>query len=465
MALSASTGRFIANGSTGNQAVSGIGFQPKAIIFFAMDEPIEQSGANVVKCVGFATSSTARSVMAMTDDDGPTKTDIDNDNWSTRCIFLRNIGGTVRMEADFVSFGADGFTVNWINSGVELIFFIAIGGDDLTSVQAGQFTKKTSTGTDPITGVGFEPDLLLIMGELNTTENSTAVDSSFFFGAAVSPTSRWCTQSSSEDFSNDSNCGRSQRTNKILYQSDEAGTAIAEADLDSMDVDGFTLNYSTANGDAHRYAYLALKGGSYFLDAFNGDTSTGNQAVAGVGFTPKLNAFVSFGGATSGSELADSRFMLGAAVSSTERRVLNTIQRDGEVTADNNQDINSSFCLRFFSDTDSSIIAEADFVSQDADGFTVNWSTVDAISREILYLSIGNTSSLTPAATFPDISSLRGRINIAANATGQVIPREFNSGLFHSNQMQKFQTSLEIQTGDPCACTVFYRLLKRADDR
>jgi hypothetical protein len=33
--------------------------------------------------------------------------------------------------------------------------------------------------------------------------------------------------------------------------------------------------------------------------------------------------------------------------------------------------------------------AEADFVSQDSDGFTINWGTADATARENLYFAFG----------------------------------------------------------------------------
>lgn len=67
--------------------------------------------------------------------------------------------------------------------------------------------------------------------------------------------------------------------------------------------------------------------------------------------------------------------------------------------------------------------------------------------------------------TFPDLSNLQGRINVTAANTGFMLPHSETAGILNNCQMQTFQTSLEIQTGDPCACTVLYRLQKLADDR
>lgn len=67
--------------------------------------------------------------------------------------------------------------------------------------------------------------------------------------------------------------------------------------------------------------------------------------------------------------------------------------------------------------------------------------------------------------TFPDLSNIQGRINVAATSTGLMLPRDKDAGILHNSQMQNFKVALEIQTGDPCACTVLYRLQKMADDR
>ena len=407
MALDVFTGQFTASGSTGNQAVTGVGFQGKAIIFYCTEREAIENANNLHRCVGFATSSTARGMMACSIDNGNATGDVDNDNRATRCILIRDhSSGNVRFEADFVSFDADGFTVDWIDSGLPVVFFVAIGGADLTDVDVGQFTKATSTGTDAITGVGFEPDLILLAGELNTTLNSTTLHSSFFLGAAISPTSRWVTHGSSEDGPATSDSGRNQRTDKVIYQTDENGTAIADVDLDSMDSDGFTLDYLTANGDANQYMYLALKGGAYNLGSFDGNTSTGDQAVTGVGFTPKMEVFTSFSAATSGSEVADNHFGLGSATSATARSHLFIADEDGQGTTDAMQDINDTACLRYLNES-RALLAEADFVTQDSDGFTVDWGTVDAISREILYLAMDSEPVILPPTSF--VSPLVGR--------------------------------------------------------
>jgi len=396
MALSVATGRFTVPGSAGLQSITGVGFQPKALIFFGTENQALGTRDDLASFIGFAASATERSVMAREHDNAVTSGEPTNDNRDDRCCFLRHHittgGGAINYGADFDSFDADGFTLDWITptGEADIVFYIAIGGDDLTDVSVGQFTKKTSIGTDAITGVGFQPDVILIMGEFGTVLNASSVGGSFFMGCGTGPTSRWVTHGFDEDGVPNMDTGGNQRTDKIIIQTDDGGSLTADADLDSLDADGFTLDYITADGNANQYSYLALKGGSYDVGSFNGNTSIGNQAVTGVGFLPIMEIFRSYCFAASASQVDNMKSLIGAGISSSERSSHWWGSEDSVAVSDTSMELEELFCLRVRTDPDP-LLASADFVSQDdSDGFTVDWDTVDAISREILYLAMAD---------------------------------------------------------------------------
>ena len=405
MALSVATGRFVVPGVTGNQVISGVGFQPKALIFFGTENQALGVMNDIAEFTGFAASPTERSAMHYEADNALSRADPTNDNRDNRCCFVRHhhgvSGGAVNYEADFVSFDADGFTLDWITptGEADIVFYIAIGGADLTDVSVGQFTKKTSTGTDPITGVGFQPDVVLIMGDLGTVLNTNNDGMSHFMGCGTGPASRWVLHGFDEDFANFMNTGGNQRTDKILIQTDDTGVLTADADLDSLDADGFTLDYLTADGNANQYSYLALKGGRYELGSFNGLTSLGNQAVAGVSFQPKMDIFRTYCHAASATQVADMKLHIGAGISSSARSSFWMGSEDGPADSDTSMALSETECIQCFEDA-LPLLASADFVSQNSDGFTVDWDTVDAISREILFLAMGDV----PVPPAPDLS-------------------------------------------------------------
>jgi hypothetical protein len=105
-------------GST--QAVTGVGFQPKLVIFFA--------GINATKAAsfGFATGSSARFSLAQIGYTGA-------DTWAVSASFVVNLetSASVQGLADFTSMDSDGFTVTWSKAGsptgTATVGYIAIG--------------------------------------------------------------------------------------------------------------------------------------------------------------------------------------------------------------------------------------------------------------------------------------------------------------------------------------------------
>lgn len=394
MALDVASGSFLGPTATGNQSVTGVGFQPKALILFSGHDDTDPDGrhSNLSGVFGFAVSTSQRGTMCWADDDAESTSEVSQDFKTDRVIFVRKHGasGTVVGDADFVSFDADGFTLNWITDfGAVNIHYLVLGGADLTDAAVVNFTKATTTGNDSITGVGFQGDLVLLMGNTGVTAGTKEDHYSFFLGAAKSSSERWCSNGFSKDGAATSNTGRSQRTNRCIIKTDEDGTIISEADFVSMDTDGFSLNYLTANAVASEYFALVLKGGSYDLDSFNSATSTGNQSVTGVGFQPKGDFLSTFNAAASGSVLDNYFQTYGVGISATNRRMQWFQAEDAFSTTNVNSDLQTALLHRAYSGS-STIIAEADFVSQDSDGFTVDWNTVDAISREFLYFAMAD---------------------------------------------------------------------------
>src|SRR3990172_11544300 len=163
-------GSFSSNRVTGNQAITGVGFQPKAVIFWHQREWSDGGNNAYDYCFGTATSPTARWVSSSF------QSDFNDEAFhkftSTRCIWLINHGSLVYLAADFVSMDSDGFTINITDTDgtARTIFYMAIGGADVSAF-AGNFNSNTATGSQAITGVGFQPKATLFSFAVrNTTE-------------------------------------------------------------------------------------------------------------------------------------------------------------------------------------------------------------------------------------------------------------------------------------------------------
>src|SRR3990172_4848530 len=124
MALSALAGNFVANTGTGNQAITGVGFQPKALIFGFVAKTADGVGTGDGKyaVAGMAVSSTQRAAVCFADDAAR--------HTNVKCLVMVNGASTLLAEADLVTMDSDGFTINWSTapSGAWIIPYVAFGG-------------------------------------------------------------------------------------------------------------------------------------------------------------------------------------------------------------------------------------------------------------------------------------------------------------------------------------------------
>jgi hypothetical protein len=387
MALSSFVGSFTVPAATGNKAVTGVGFQPKAVLFWADRRSADgasgsaTSNADMLAFIGAATDSTHRGAFSQGDD-------FTNTNCSaitTQCIRLNSVTGTAQYAADFVSMDADGFTVNFAtaNATAYVINFLALGGADLTNAIVLNTTSPAGTGNQATTGAGFQPTAAIFFGGITATSGGT--DPGLVMGAASSTTSRW---TNTWNFFGTSNSY--QRTAKCFARLTAGGATVnCECDLASFDADGLTLNWSTASTGSTVFMLL-LKGGQFKAGSLSQKTSTGTQATTGVGFQPTGLLLGSFCRVASASVVTTtpSMQMVGAASGTTARAA--TYFGDG---ADGVAELVRTQVYTVRSDAASpTLTAAADLSSFDADGFTLNFGTADATAREIGYFSAGSNA-------------------------------------------------------------------------
>lgn len=407
MALSTFVGSLAQPGSTGNQAITGLGFQPKAIIFYYTSLTAVGNGADNRTGYGFATSSSDRRCVYGSVTNGASSTAGGHDN--TKCITFINDTPTVLSAADFVSMDADGFTINWttVDATARTVCFLALGGSDLTNVKTGQGTSPASTGNAATTGIGFKPDTILtifVRGTATAPPSNSTTGNRHQIGFGVSSSQR-NVLTTQANYNGPFVAKRLQLSTKVISMMDNAGAAkTMEADLVSFDSDGFTLNWSTVSSGVY-FHYLVLKGAKFATGVFNQPTSTGNNAVTGVGFQPQAIMLASANNVSSASIVANKRISIGAASSSSARAHIWMGATDTGSTTICNQDYDNTKVIKMMTEGTVAIQAAADLNSFDSDGFTLNWTTADATAREVIYFAVGAASAAT-AQYYPFLISL-----------------------------------------------------------
>lgn len=396
MALSTKAGQFTTPSSTGNNSITGLGFQPELVFFFGNDNTSDTWLDDYVFYFGVAGDSSNQACIEVFSDDGVTTSNVASRYDKANCFGSINVAATSQTRGAFVSMDADGFTINWTTASAtqRKVNYIALGGD-ITGVKIQRFDQKTSSGSQSVTGVGFEPDMVMIFQSRVTTNNPPS-------GASVNsfPRLGFATSSSAEGYvanrirdglATGSDTARAQKIDAVTGHIQSTTETISnEAEFTSMDADGFTLNWTTVDGSAYRMLYVAVAGGQWYSGNFARSGSTGDQSVTGVGFQPTglLLAHNSLG--TTGA-VAHARLHVGATDGTNEYTVF-AGDEDALSTTDNINDLDSTKMLKSMTEGTPSTEWTADIVSLDSDGFTLNAATSDADTEEILYLAFGSNA-------------------------------------------------------------------------
>ena len=99
-------------------------------------------------------------------EDGQTDSNSVSSQSNTECLRCYTDAATLDGIADFKSMDADGFTLTIDDQFAQdyRICYLALGGDDLTNVFIGNKAFPEATGNYDVTGVGFQPDAVLMAG-------------------------------------------------------------------------------------------------------------------------------------------------------------------------------------------------------------------------------------------------------------------------------------------------------------
>lgn len=393
-------GTLTAQTSTGNQQITGVGFQPKALIFFYTTQTATgNSSASSGYGMGFTTGSSnsyavaTYSVAAGTSDTARVSSE-------SKAIIILSGVSTIGGAATLVSFDSNGFTLNWTTAAAAayIIHYVALGGSGITNALASTFSLANSTGDQSVTGIGFQPDFLLFLS-IGSNSASETIDANDLFSVGFASSSSYQAGLSlhSRDAQATSDTCSVQRTDNSIVLAGPAGTACptidALASLKSFDSNGFTITRNDAPSATVKVHYLALKGGYYKVGYFNSPTVSGSQSISDVGFAPDGLILTSFALAASTSAQNNYYFGFGSSDGTMSGRI-SRADIDGDNNPDPDVSTNTSQVFGAYT-ANGTVGLVASLTSFDSTGFTLNWTSVQSTNRQILYWAIGGITTFT----------------------------------------------------------------------
>jgi hypothetical protein len=391
VALVAKVGTFDCPASTGNSAVAGVGVQPQAVIFFCNTRTSDGSSPNLLTSIGFATDSTHRFAIGAQSDDNVGTSNTRRSVANDKCINLgTNNAGTTGLVADLVSMDSDGFTLNWsvVTSGAD-IHYLALAGISNATVKT--FTLPTSTGSQAVTGVGFQPTSALLLTGSATASGAAAGEARLNVSGSDGTTH--FSFAHTADHNSGNAVGRMVfETNEWLKLRTGSATTDGTTDFTSFDSDGFTYNCPDAYVGAYLAAALCLRGLRCKVGTLTVPGGTGAQAVTGVGFKPQAVLFLADGNTVAGTARSEYNVMIGAASGPTARAVIDTDQVQSSDPLVNDHYSDTANVVRSITAGTPTTDYAADLTSFDTDGFTLTWSAVST-SDNVLYVAFGKLAS------------------------------------------------------------------------
>jgi hypothetical protein len=386
------TGSIAANTAIGLQEIiSGLSWTPKAIILTTNMQTADGSAVNARWGVGITAEDQTRAAVAISHQDAAGTMDADRYHHNAKSLILINNSGTIIFDCDaFVTSDGVGINITTTDGVARIINYHILGGTDITNATVKQFLS--GSGTQNVVGVGFQGDFMMVIGSDTTTAPpATNTAGIMSIGWATSTSARASMAFNMGNGGTDAIEEKTQVTDKVIHQTNGAATLFS-ADFAGFTSDGFDLTWSTASANRYLYA-LVLKGGNYKVGTITQPTSTGNQATSGLGFTPKGIMTLSQNEAAVGTIVEDISNTIGAASASDKRWTVWVGSDDGVGTSTTDQNLDRTQVTKAITSGTVALTASSDFVSNDTDGFTLNFDAADATQREILYWAAGNPAA------------------------------------------------------------------------
>lgn len=261
----ATVGTFSVNNATGIESEVGLAFSPDCVLVFGTGVSGSQTSEGYFN---IAVANRAGEAVGMHhySDDGAGATNATSLASTSRWIFVLGTSDDVTVSAEFVTMTADGFTWNrTINGGSRTYFYLALQGVGLR-FKIGQITQPTELGTQQVGGFGFPPmySFFFSDGKAASANASASIRGSIgqaVGGATVGPntSSEQCRISFADDDAADpTNTAAGGDASNVLMTHDADGTVQNSANLESHDMDGLTLDWTTVDATQRILNYLSM---------------------------------------------------------------------------------------------------------------------------------------------------------------------------------------------------------------
>ena len=246
--------------TTGSKSVTGAGFKPTFAMFFdwgitAALPYVGLTGSGYGFGFGMASDSSHRFAIGGYGQGGVAgSTNSAKELMTDHCHVLLTTGvnNGPTVSADFTSFDADGFTLNYDTVGASAFKSIALLLQGAFQKFLSTITQSATTGNQTIT-TNFTPTILGLYGTSQTATGFSTGDCQVLAGYGASTSQRWGYWTAEVNASSQQVMHSEYETLSLITINSQVATGstlIAKADLTAVSLTGATINWSTNDGVA-----------------------------------------------------------------------------------------------------------------------------------------------------------------------------------------------------------------------
>lgn len=244
--------------------ITSIGFKPDVVFIGTVGFPTSGSikeRAEAIFSFGVVHNNSSDTVtqglIAVTDKNG-VGTTVSSSYADHQYCAMQLFDDAVSWKASAGSFDSSGFTLTTTASpGSDQVFILALQLADPDDFAIVFDDMPTSSGSDSVTGLAFEPDAIgLLISQATANQTVTAGLAAMVGFADASVETSLYAHSEDNQGTSDAHSGYSA-SNVIDFKS-QSGAAAGTASLTSLNSDGWTLNYSTGGSAARKIVAFAV---------------------------------------------------------------------------------------------------------------------------------------------------------------------------------------------------------------
>lgn len=300
------------------------------------------------------------------------------------------------------------FTLNWsvVNANFAgYVHYIIFGDDPVAGLtvqgKVVDWTVPATATTKAVTGIGFMPHCLLHLWQGTTSSYESGNNSFVTFGVStpgaigVTTSGQWALWSTAQPGFGTSFNARMQAegiNNAAKSYAHNTGASpgpiSAAAELESLDADGFTMDFSAVTGSASKHVFtLCLRGFSCKADSFSRPLSTTTQTIGSLGFTPSAVLLASYMRDAEPDVAEGQAWGLGGFDGTSKFFAGFHVIYDSTIPAGVLQSTSKVFNV-----LNAASVGTADSVVFAADSFDIAWTYVAGVATEMCYLAFGYAS-------------------------------------------------------------------------